>query len=62
MADDVVIRDRQHLGEGGLVMAIVTINKLTGKVEKAPELITRGFVEGDMALAKQAQEIVVRYA
>ncbi len=60
VADDVVIRDRQHLGEGGLVMAIVTINKLTGKVEKAPELITRGFVEGDMALARQAQEIVVR--
>jgi ribonuclease J len=60
VVEDVVIRDRQHLGEGGLVIAIVTINKLTGKVEKAPELITRGFVEGDMALTKQAQEIVVR--
>jgi ribonuclease J len=60
VVEDVVIRDRQHLGEGGLVVAIVTINKLTGKVEKAPELITRGFVEGDMELAKQAQQIVVR--
>ena len=60
VVEDVVIRDRVHLGEGGLVIAIVTINKLTGKVEKAPELITRGFVEGDMELAKQAQQIVVK--
>jgi ribonuclease J len=60
VVEDVVIRDRQHLGEGGLVIAIVTINKLTGKVEKAPELITRGFVEGDMELDKQAQQIVVK--
>jgi ribonuclease J len=59
VVEDVVIRDRKHLGEGGLVIAIVTINKLTGKVEKAPELITRGFVEGDMELTKQAQQIVV---
>ena len=44
VVEDMVIRDRRHLSEDGIVLPILTINKLTGKVEKQPEVFTRGFV------------------
>src|SRR6201985_2982066 len=57
---DLVMRDRRHLSEDGIVLAIITINKRTGKVERPPEVVTRGFVTGEIALSEQAQEIVNR--
>jgi ribonuclease J len=44
---DEVLRDRRHLAEDGLVVPVVAINKQTGSVEGAPEIITRGFVMED---------------
>ncbi len=38
-----LIRDRRHLSEDGIVLPIIAINKLTGKVETAPEIVMRGF-------------------
>ena len=55
---DLIIRDRRHLSEDGLVIAIITINKLTGRVEGVPEFVTRGFVAGDLELGEQAKGIV----
>src|ERR1700678_229464 len=60
VVEDLVIRDRKHLSEDGLVLAIITINKPTGKEESAPEVVTRGFVTGEIALSDQAREIVNR--
>src|SRR6201986_3418655 len=60
VVEDLIIRDRRHLSEDGLVLAIITINKRTGKVESAPEVVTRGFVAGEIALSDQAKEIVNR--
>jgi len=60
VVEDLVIRDRKHLSEDGLVLAIITINKRTGKVERAPEVVTRGFVTGEIALGEQASTIVNR--
>ena len=60
VVEDLVIRDRKHLSEDGIVLAIITINKRTGKVESAPEVVTRGFVTGEIALGDQAREIVNR--
>ena len=60
VVEDLVIRDRRHLSEDGIVLAIITINKHTGKVERAPEVVTRGFVGGEIALTDQAREIVNR--
>ncbi len=60
VVEDMVIRDRKHLSEDGLVLAIITVNKLTGKVEGSPEMITRGFVAGEMELSRQARDIVNR--
>jgi ribonuclease J len=41
---DEVLRDRRHLAEDGLVVAVVAINKQTGALEGLPDIITRGFV------------------
>jgi ribonuclease J len=41
---DEVLRDRRHLAEDGLVVALVAINKQTGALEGVPDIITRGFV------------------
>ena len=51
VVEDLVIRDRRHLSEDGIVLAILTINKLSGKVERQPELVTRGFVGADTGAA-----------
>jgi Predicted hydrolase of the metallo-beta-lactamase superfamily len=40
--DDVVLRDRKHLAYDGIVLPIVAINKASGELESAPEVIQRG--------------------
>ena len=42
VVEDLVIKDRRHISEDGIVLPIVAINKLTGRVESA-EIVTRGF-------------------
>jgi ribonuclease J len=56
---DEVLRDRRHLAEDGLVVPVVAINKQTGALEGAPEIITRGFVteQGPDLLAEAARMI-----
>jgi ribonuclease J len=58
VVEDLVIRDRRILSEDGLVLAVVAINKRTGKVERAPELIMRGF--GGADISDQARETVLK--
>ncbi len=48
VVEDLVIRDRRHLSEDGIVLPIIAINKLTGEVESSPEIVMRGF-SGSMA-------------
>ncbi len=43
VVEDVVIRDRQHLSEDGIILPIIAINKRTGRVEGQPEIVMRGF-------------------
>jgi len=60
--EDVVIRDRRHLSEDGVVVPIVAIDKHTGRVETPPEIVTRGFLpsdDGQEILAK-AREVILR--
>ncbi len=47
VVEDLVIRDRRHLSEDGFVVPIIAINKLTGKSEGLPEVVTRGFISPD---------------
>ena len=41
---DAILRDRRHLAEDGLVVAVVAIGKQSGSLEETPDVITRGFV------------------
>ena len=47
VVEDIVIRDRRLLSEDGIVLPIVAINKLTGRSETLPEVVTRGFSVAD---------------
>lgn len=48
-----VLRDRRHLAEDGVVMAIVTLSADDGKPIAQPEIITRGFV-----YVKEAENLI----
>jgi ribonuclease J len=57
---DIVLRDRQHLSEGGIVIPVVSINKQNGRVETEPEIITRGFLSGeDDGLLDEVRDLIV---
>jgi ribonuclease J len=59
VVEDLVIEDRRHLSEDGFVLPIIAINKLTGRVETAPEIVTRGFNPGENGLIERARAIVM---
>jgi ribonuclease J len=61
VVEDLVIRDRRHLSEDGIVLPIIAINKLTGKVETSPEIVMRGFSSGatDDDFLDQARVVVM---
>ncbi|MGB6974915.1 MAG: ribonuclease J [Terracidiphilus sp.] len=58
VVEDLVIRDRRILSEDGFVLAVLAINKRTGKVEQPPELVMRGF--GGADITEKAREIVLK--
>jgi len=59
VVEDLIIKDRLHLSEDGIVLPIIAINKLSGHVEAAPEIVTRGFNTGDdNGLMEGAKRIV----
>lgn len=41
---NIVIRDRQHLSEDGIIVVVMTLDKKTGKLVAGPDVVTRGFV------------------
>src|SRR5208283_141521 len=53
VVQEVVIRDRRHLSEDGIVLPIIAINRHTGRMESLPEIVSRGF-----ALAEDGSEFV----
>ncbi len=41
---NIVLRDRQHLSQDGLIVIVLTMNSETGEVIAGPDVISRGFV------------------
>ncbi|WP_263379715.1 ribonuclease J [Granulicella paludicola] len=60
VVQDTIIRDRKHLGEDGIFLPIVAINRATGQFEGMPEITTRGFAADEPDLLRNARDIVVR--
>jgi len=58
VVEDLVIKDRRHLSEDGFVLPIIAINKVTGKVEVTPEIVTRGFSGGENGLWEEARGVI----
>jgi len=61
VVEDLVIRDRRHLSEDGIVLPIIAINKLTGVVETSPEIVMRGFSpsSNEDGFLDQARQVVM---
>ena len=41
---NIVLRDRQHLSQDGLIVVVLTMDSSTGEVVAGPDIISRGFV------------------
>ena len=62
---NIVLRDRKHLSQDGILTIVVTIEKHSGKVVSGPDIISRGFVyvresEGLMDDAREIVKSVLR--
>ena len=49
----VVLRDRKHLAEDGLIVVVTTISRETGLVAAGPDIVSRGFV-----YVKESEELM----
>jgi ribonuclease J len=60
--EEVVIRDRKHLSEDGIVVPIIAIDKHTGRMESRPEMVTRGFLpsEDGAEVLEGARAVILR--
>ena len=57
---NIVLRDRQHLAEDGIVIAVLTLEKYSNQILAGPDIVSRGFVYVCEAedLMEEAREIV----
>lgn len=57
---NIVLRDRKHLSQDGILTIVITMEKQTGKVVSGPDIISRGFVyvRESEGLMDEARDIV----
>ena len=56
----IVLRDRKHLGQDGLIVVVVTTEQATGRIVAGPDIISRGFVyvRGSESLMDEARQVL----
>ncbi len=59
---DVILKERRHISEDGIVIPILAINEHTGLLEAEPQIVSRGFVPLDEAhdLVESAREVILK--
>ncbi len=57
---DAILSERRRISAEGIVIPIIAINKYTGMLESAPEIVSRGFVPLDEAedVVEKARELI----
>jgi len=57
---NIVLRDRQHLAEDGIIIVVLTLGRISGQVLAGPDIVSRGFVyvRESEELMDEAQEVV----
>ncbi len=60
--EETILKERRNISEDGIVIPILAINKHTGQLETAPEIVSRGFVPLDEAreLVESARQVILR--
>ena len=58
---DIVLRDRRHLSQDGLLLAVLALDQHTGELIAGPDFSARGVVaEGDQArVFDEARDVVI---
>ncbi len=57
---NIVIRDRQHLAEDGIIIVVMTLDRASGQVLAGPDIVSRGFVyvRGSESLMDEAKQVL----
>ncbi len=57
---NIVLRDRQHLAEDGIIIVVMTLDSATGELLAGPDIVSRGFVyvRGAEDLMESAREVL----
>lgn len=57
---NIVLRDRQHLAEDGIIIVVLTLEGDSGQVVAGPDIVTRGFVyvRGSESLMDEARTVL----
>jgi len=58
--EDVVLRDRRHLSQDGVIIAVIGVDPASGQIVSGPDIFSRGLVEADRAekLLEEARTVV----
>lgn len=57
---DVVLRDRRHLAQDGILIVVVAINQLTGEIVQGPDIISRGVTYKEKELHAEGKRRVIK--
>ena len=57
---NIVLRDRQHLAEDGIIIVVLTLERRSGQVLAGPDIVSRGFVyvRGAETLMEEAKQVL----